>query len=30
VACLSERSGLECRNGSGNGFFLARARWDTF
>jgi hypothetical protein len=30
LACLSESSGLECRNESGNGFFLSRARWDTF
>ena len=30
LACLSEQSGLECRNRSGNGFFLSRARWDTF
>lgn len=30
LGCLSERSGLECTNGSGNGFFLSRSRWDTF
>jgi hypothetical protein len=28
--CSSSRSGLECRNGSGHGFFLSRQSWHAF
>jgi hypothetical protein len=30
MVCVSQRTGLECRNGSGHGFFLSRSRWDVF
>jgi hypothetical protein len=28
--CISRTSGLECRNGSGHGFFLSRQSWHAF
>ena len=30
LTCLSTTSGLRCRNLSGRGFFLSRARWRIF
>jgi hypothetical protein len=30
ISCLSEFSGLTCRNAAGRGFFLSRQRWRTF
>jgi hypothetical protein len=30
VICVSSKSGLECRNGEGHGFFLSRARQSSF
>lgn len=30
ITCLSQRTGFECRNGDGHGFFLSRARQNIF
>jgi hypothetical protein len=30
ISCSSATTGLTCRNRSGHGFFLSRARWRTF
>jgi hypothetical protein len=30
ITCSSAATGLTCRNRSGHGFFLSRARWRTF
>jgi len=28
--CVSEKTGLTCKNKSGNGFFLSRGQWNAF
>ncbi len=30
IKCLSQRTGLECTNSSGQGFFLSREKWFVF
>jgi hypothetical protein len=30
ITCLSERTGFQCRNADGHGFFLSRARQSVF
>lgn len=30
IVCRSEKTGLTCTNEDGRGFFLSRARWETF
>ncbi|MGI0483768.1 DUF6636 domain-containing protein, partial [Geminocystis sp. CENA526] len=30
IECLSQKTGLTCKNSTGNGFFLSRERWKVF